>query len=389
MSLRLRGDAWWMRKMVGGTVHDVALGIYGGEKNRKQAEKAYKTRGQELLDAHTSRKMLDKLGLTPAAPKAAVPTLADWWDIYLATYTPAKAANTQAHDRFARAIYCAMPIGASTFGNMSLDEIKQTDCLKVLQLRRAMKASNPKRKTRAIVSEGTVQRDRRLLQAIFERAVENDHIAKNPWKGVESKPGATRSHRLLTLADEAKLLKTFNTPVRDAVGRMVRTHARYTRFVLFLIETGLRIDELLNEHFKDNGKSVHVKGKFAKERDVPLTNKARKILDEQWADQGDPQSPRPKGRGPWWQHESRFAQVLTKGCARAGILHLSAHDMRHTFGHRFLVAGGDIYVLSKILGHSSVAVTERHYAYLRREDVADKMLAVMEPQKSRGKRQAT
>ena len=143
-----------------------------------------------------------------------------------------------------------------------------------------------------------------------------------------------------------------------------------------MLETGLRIDELLNEHFKDKDDYVHVKGKFAKERDVALTTKARKTLDEQWADAGDPQSPRPKGSGPWWQRK-QICSGDDQGCERAGILHLSPHDLRHTFGHRFLVKGGDIYVLSKILGHSSVAVTERHYAYLRREDVAEKMLAVM------------
>jgi antitoxin VapB len=41
----------------------------------------------------------------------------------------------------------------------------------------------------------------------------------------------------------------------------------------------------------------------------------------------------------------------------------------HTFGTRWLQAGGDIYKLSKILGHSSVAVTEAHYAYLLKEDL--------------------
>jgi hypothetical protein len=30
------------------------------------------------------------------------------------------------------------------------------------------------------------------------------------------------------------------------------------------------------------------------------------------------------------------------------------------------------------IGHASVAVIEKHYAYLRREDIASKMLAVME-----------
>jgi hypothetical protein len=31
--------------------------------------------------------------------------------------------------------------------------------------------------------------------------------------------------------------------------------------------------------------------------------------------------------------------------------------------------GGDIYKLSKVLGHSSVAVTEAHYAHLLKEDL--------------------
>jgi integrase/recombinase XerD len=39
---------------------------------------------------------------------------------------------------------------------------------------------------------------------------------------------------------------------------------------------------------------------------------------------------------------------------------LSPHDLRHTFGARFLQRAGDIYVLSKMLGHSSVQVTQRH-----------------------------
>jgi integrase len=112
---------------------------------------------------------------------------------------------------------------------------------------------------------------------------------------------------------------------------------------------------------------------------MPLTRAARRLLDEQWKDAGDPRSPRAKTGGPWWQSEHRFRQVMTKACQRAGIGHLSPHDLRHTFGHRYLVRGGDIYDLSKIHGHASVAVTEKHYGYLRRQDVRKKMLGVMEP----------
>ena len=61
--------------------------------------------------------------------------------------------------------------------------------------------------------------------------------------------------------------------------------------------------------------------------------------------------------------------MLAEGSARATIPSLTPHVLRHTFGTRWLQAGGDIYKLSKILGHSSVAVTEAHYAHLLKEDL--------------------
>tara|TARA_B100000315_G_scaffold221151_1_gene224348 strand:- start:109 stop:456 length:348 start_codon:yes stop_codon:yes gene_type:complete len=36
------------------------------------------------------------------------------------------------------------------------------------------------------------------------------------------------------------------------------------------------------------------------------------------------------------------------------------HDLRHTFASNFLMGGGNIYDLQKILGHSTIQVTERY-----------------------------
>ena len=49
-----------------------------------------------------------------------------------------------------------------------------------------------------------------------------------------------------------------------------------------------------------------------------------------------------------------------------------------------LEAGGDIYKLSKILGHSSVAVTEAHYAHLLKEDLVAASQQVKIPVAPRG-----
>ncbi len=47
------------------------------------------------------------------------------------------------------------------------------------------------------------------------------------------------------------------------------------------------------------------------------------------------------------------------------------HDLRHTFAGLFLASGGDIFKLSKILGHSSVAITQHVYAHLHPDAFAE------------------
>jgi integrase/recombinase XerD len=39
---------------------------------------------------------------------------------------------------------------------------------------------------------------------------------------------------------------------------------------------------------------------------------------------------------------------------------VSPHTFRHTFAVQFLLNGGDIYKLSRLMGHTSVKITERY-----------------------------
>ena len=51
---------------------------------------------------------------------------------------------------------------------------------------------------------------------------------------------------------------------------------------------------------------------------------------------------------------------------RLGIKDFRLHDLRHDFGSYLVQSGVDIYVASKLLGHSNVKQTQR-YAHLKPE----------------------
>lgn len=52
-------------------------------------------------------------------------------------------------------------------------------------------------------------------------------------------------------------------------------------------------------------------------------------------------------------------------CKAAKVADLTMHDLRRTFGSRFLEAGNDVHAVRDVLGHSSVTMTN---TYLSVED---------------------
>ena len=63
-----------------------------------------------------------------------------------------------------------------------------------------------------------------------------------------------------------------------------------------------------------------------------------------------------------------FKDALTGAKCHA----IGFHGLRHTFASHFMMAGGNILTLQKLLGHSSVAVTMK-YAHLAPDFMRDEM----------------
>ena len=57
---------------------------------------------------------------------------------------------------------------------------------------------------------------------------------------------------------------------------------------------------------------------------------------------------------------NHIARTIKRDAINAGIKPIRFHDLRHSFASIFMMAGGSIYELQKILGHSSIRMTERY-----------------------------
>ena len=338
MALEKRGEIWYFAKRINGQRFRESTGFA----DRKSAER----RASEI--EHDIRAGIHGW-------KSTIPSFAEWWAVYRETYTPLKTAR----NRDAQIVVHFLPhVGAKP-----LDEITKSDIVRYLNIRRMQMTGNPGHKKRRLISESTVRRERGLLQSIFERAIEEGHDFRNPFRGIKRGKDKPRT-RVLSLDEETTLLEAL--------------HPRFQRFVRFALGTGCRLDEIRGIDSRRDidwtRGTVHVTGKFRKERDVPMQPDARAALEEQLEEEGK----------LWTQDPQRLREVLAEGTARVKVAHLTPHALRHTFGTRWLQAGGDIYKLSRILGHSSVAVTEAHYAHLLKEDLVAASQQVKIPVAPRG-----
>ena len=76
-----------------------------------------------------------------------------------------------------------------------------------------------------------------------------------------------------------------------------------------------------------------------------------------------------------WDYTVNYVQLTwSRNRKRIGLNDARFHDLRRTFGYNLIKQGRPIYEVSKLLGHSSVTTTEKHYAPLMTTEIDDFIL---------------
>ncbi len=205
-----------------------------------------------------------------------------------------------------------------------------------------------KRKEEDGIKDSTVGLEFRTLRAFFNYYTDHNFLVQSPMKRMKTPRVPEKKIRFLTEEEISRLMDVIDDD-------------DYRDLITLYLNTGARRQELLQkllswEKVNFDAKTLTLEGKGGKTRHVPLNKTAYEILYRRRFIENR--------AVPFDQNYESMYNKISKYYALAGIENANIHTLRKTFGSLLVQKGVDIFVVSKLLGHSSVKVTEKHYTEL-------------------------
>ena len=316
MSLYRRGDVWWSRIELDGTVHQFST----KKRNKNEARKAESLKRNEL-----------------ATGVGAVPTL----KVFSERFEKSLPARVSKDTLQFYTAHMQPLLDFPAMASRPLDKINLALVEDFIQHRR---------KT---VGTVTVNHNLRTLRRMLHLAQDWDVIARVP------------KLKLLTGENQREYVITDGIIEKFAADR-----TRMGKIVPFLCDTGLRRAEICALTWSAVNLPLHsievLKSKTkAGRRRIPLTTRAERILTELWELRKTlaEENPSPyvftfNGHGitrDWISHafiRARKRLELPDACV--------LHSTRHTFCTRLGERGADAFAIQKLAGHSSIVISQRY-----------------------------
>jgi len=217
-----------------------------------------------------------------------------------------------------------------------------------------------------VASNTTINDYFRSLSTFFNWLEKEALVLDNPFKKLKTPKADNNIIQALTTSEIERLFKACSgESILD-----IRNRAILSVF----LDTGLRLSELINPTLEDvnmdDGSIVVRHGKGGKPRIVRIGNKAQKAL---WK-----YTMYRKGNSnklflnlSCEPFDFYGVAIFLKRVGDKAKVKVHAHQLRHTFAISFLRAGGDVFSLQYLLGHSTLTMTQRYLQSLNANDAAN------------------
>lgn len=227
------------------------------------------------------------------------------------------------------------------------------------------------------IAPSTRNRVRTLIRTMYSVAI-NDELfggvfLTNPFDGIKA------------VHEVQKAIHYWNQEQTDQFLE-ANQNSHYYPLFLFLLRTGLRIGEALGVHAEQIDKKMQLltvdrqfdsakneivyRTKGKRTRHIYLINEVMEAI-----------FPLLTNIGPIFKSEEgtmltsdHFRKaIFPRACKKADLTVINPHATRHSFAANYLMRGGDLWDLSKILGHTSTVLTEQRYAHFNLQHVRNRM----------------
>lgn len=312
--------------------------------NRQTREIAEKIRAERILQLQSFG--IDKIDKA----KRSQILLSNWLDLYVHEDTDIKPATR--HGRKMTCMRVNQFLEDTNRQTIALGEVDKDFCLEFIKYLKASahRNYNAEKNDAPTISNTTINYYQVIFSAALTKAVKDGIIKQNPFKQLSMKEKVQPRNKEIEYLTKEELQKLINT---DCGNPDIKVAFMFSCF------TGLRKSDIKRLTYRDirktpDGKSeqIHIR---MKKTDlpviVPISEEAKKWLPPM-KDIDSPIFNIP-------DNQSTLAWQVSRWVERAGIdKHITFHCARHTFGTMLLTLGVDIYTVSKLMGHKSVAMTE-------------------------------
>jgi integrase len=332
MAIYKRGGVYWYKFN------------FKGERIQESARTGNADAARQIEAAHRLRLAKGEAGIVERPP---APTLADFAPKFAAAIET-KCAEKPATVAFYKA---KLKVLVSKLGSKRLDDIEEAEIEQYTQTRARQKS----RRKRPL-SPASVNRELATLRRLLRLAQE--------WKVLDRVP------RIHLLRGEHQREFTFDRQQEALYLSAADAHPDLRDVAAVLIDTGLRIRECLTLEWSDvrlePAKGAQLgyltvrrkKAKNSKSRNIPITARVVEVLLRRSPSARGLVFHRPEGQPlyqTWLNQQHAGIRALLKLPPDCVL-----HSFRHTFGTRLGETGADAFTIMKLMGHSTVTVSQRY-----------------------------